>query len=118
MRLKLTEANINRTCEEAEQFLRGRNTVSKDRIRTTLSLEETLLKYKNKFGSDADYVADFGGGLGRNRIRLSVPGEALDPFAADDSDEERFMYGMLVRMGKLPKWKYRHGVNTVEFTLE
>ena len=74
MKLKLTDANINMTCGEAEAFLTKRNTDSKERIRTIFSLEETLLKYKNAFGSDSEFFADFGSGFRRNLIRLSVPG--------------------------------------------
>ena len=120
MKRKLTEQNINQTCEETNQYLHGRNTDSKERIRTMLSLEETLLKYRKNFGSEGEYVVDSGSGFGRNRIRLSVFGKELDPFTVDGfaSDEERFMHGMLVRMGKVPKWKYRRGVNVIDFTLE
>lgn len=120
MKRKLNEETINRTCEEADAFLRKRKTDSKDRIRTMLSLEETLLDYRNSFGTDGEYIVDLGSGFRRNRIRLTVPGRELDPFLVDGiaSDEERFMQGMLVRMGKVPKWKYKRGVNIIDFTLE
>ena len=72
MKRKLTELNINQTCEETDHYLHERNTDSKERIRTMLSLEETLLKYRKNFGSEGEYIVDSGSGFGRNRISLSV----------------------------------------------
>ena len=120
MKRKLNEENINISCEEADSFLRKRKTDSKDRIRTMLSMEETLLKYKDSFGTDSEYIVDFGSGFHRNRIRLTVPGRELDPFSPSGftSDEERFMQGMLTRLGQVPKWKYKRGANIIDFTLE
>ena len=77
MKRKLNEENINISCEEADSFLRKRKTDSKDRIRMMLSMEETLLKYKDSFGADSEYIVDFGSGFHRNRIRLTVPGREL-----------------------------------------
>jgi len=54
MKRKLNEENINISCEEADSFLRKRKTDSKDRIRMMLSMEETLLKYKDSFGADSE----------------------------------------------------------------
>ena len=120
MKRVITDANIAATCDETEQFLRKRNTDSKERIRTMLSLEEILLKYKTAFGTNCEYIIDHGSRLGRNRIRLSVFSEEFDPFTEEgfDSDEERLMHGMLVRMGKAPKWRYKRGVNIIDFSLE
>ena len=102
MKRKLNEENINISCEEADSFLRKRKTDSKDRIRMMLSMKETLLKYKDSFGADSEYIVDFGSGFHRNRIRLTVPGRELDPFSPSGftSDEERFMQGMLTRLAR------------------
>jgi Na+/H+-dicarboxylate symporter len=119
MRYKLNETNINAVCEEADAYLVKRKTESKERIRTKISIEETLLNYMSVLGTDAEFAVDFGGGLSKSKIRLTVPGESVDPFSltGSASDEDQFMMETLIRMGQLPKWKYVRGANTILFTL-
>ena len=50
------------------------------------SLEETLLNYMSVFGTDAEFAIDFGLGFSKYKIRLSVPGESVDPFTIPGTD--------------------------------
>ena len=79
-----------------------------------------MLSYQNLLGTDEEFVINIGSGLGRNRIRLSVPGQEYDPYASTDSfsDEDEFIRNALNQMGKLPRWRYRRGVNEVLFTTD
>lgn len=118
MKYKLNEINIDAVCEKADEYLVKKKTEPKDRIRTKLSIEEILLNYMGVFGNEAEFSIDFGGGFARNKIRLTVPGESLDPFNKKGvvSDEDRFMMDVLTRMGQRPKWRYVRGANTITFT--
>ncbi len=71
------------------------------------------------FGRDAEFTMDYGGGISKNKIRLTVSGNPVDPFnlAGDDSDEEQALANILSRIGQRPKWKYVRGVNTIIYTL-
>ncbi len=119
MKYKFNEINIDAACAETDAFLERKKTVSKERIRTKFSMEEILLHYMSIFGNDAEFAVDYSGGLSKNKVRLTVPGESCDPFSktGTESDEDMFMANMLTRMGQLPKWKYARGVNTIMFTL-
>ncbi len=118
MKYTLNERNIDAVCKEAYAFLVRRKTNPKDLIHTKLSIEEVLLTYLSALGNDVAFFVDYGGGLTKNRIRLTVPGPSLDPFASTEaaSDEDLFLSNVLSRMGQRPKWKYARGVNTVVYT--
>ncbi len=118
MKYKLNERNIDAVSKEASAYLVKRKTEPKALTHTKLSIEEVLLDYLDAFGSDAEFTVDYGGGLFRNRIRLTVPGKALDPFASTeaDSDDELFLSNVLSRMGQYRKWNYVRGVNTITYT--
>ena len=111
MKYKLNEINIDAACKEVDAYLIKKKTKSKVRIQTTLSVEEILLNYLDLFGKDAEFTLDFGGGLSKAKIRLTVPGEMVNPFrsSGDTSDEEQFLTNLLTRMGQRPKWKYVRG---------
>lgn len=118
MKYTLNERNIDTVCTEASAFLVRRKTNSKDLILTKLSIEEVLLTYLSAFGSDVQFSVDYGGGLTKSKIRLTVPGPSLDPFASKEavSDEELLLSNVLSRMGQYPRWKYARGINTIIFT--
>ena len=79
-----------------------------------------MLNYMSAFGRDAEFTVDYGGGISKNKIRLTVPGNPVDPFSLTEnaSDEEQGLANILLRIGQRPKWKYARGVNTIIYTLE
>ena len=105
MKYTLNKRNIDTVCKEAYAFLVRRKTNSKDLILTKLSIEEVLLTYLSAFGSDVQFSVDYGGGLTKSKIRLTVPGTSLVPFASKEaaSDEELLLSNMLSRMGQYPR---------------
>ena len=78
-----------------------------------------MLNYMSAFGRDAEFTMDYGGGISKNKIRLTVSGNPVDPFnlAEEASDEEQGLANILLRIGQRPKWKYARGVNTIIYTL-
>lgn len=118
MKYKLNELNIDAVSKEVNAYLVRRKTEDKDRVHTKLSVEEVLLDYMSAFGSDAEFTVDYGGGLSKSKIRLTVPGAALDPFASAEaaSEDEQLLANVLSRMGQRPKWHYARGANTITYT--
>ena len=110
MKYKLNEINIDAVCQEADAFLKKRKTESKDRIHTRLSIEEVLLNYMSAFGRDAEFTVDYGGGISKNKIRLTVPGNPVDPFSLTEnaSDEEQGLANILLRIGQRPRMSSRN----------
>ena len=119
MRTTLTNENIDRACEAAEAYGIQQKVSSKDNLRVRLNVEEVLLAYQNALGPDAEFILDTGTGFGGRKIRLTIPGASVDPFVSDSStDEDRFMRDAMIRMGQLPRWRYKRNRNEVLFTLE
>ena len=118
MKYKLNEANIDAVCKEADAFLIQKNTEPRDRTHTRLSIEEVLLTYMGILGKDAEFIVEYGGGLTKSRIRLTVPGNPADPFSLTESasEDDRLLADLLTKMGQRPKWRYVRGANTIIYT--
>ena len=118
MSYRLSNEDIEKACREIRSFLEDRNLDSKEQLRIVMGAEEVLLNYRNAFGEDAVFTLDKGMSLGRKKVRLSVPGEKTDPFPDNEygPDEDAVMKNALIRMGRLPRWRYRRGANEVVFT--
>ena len=118
MSYRLSNEDIAKACGEIKSFLEDRNLDSKEQLRIVMGAEEVLLNYRNAFGEDAVFMLDKGLSLGRKKIRLTVPGGKTDPFPDNeyDPDEDAVMKNALIRMGRLPRWRYRRGANEVVFT--
>lgn len=115
---QLTRDEISQACEQADTFLRDNSADSKARIRLRLQLEEALLRFLEKLGPETDFSLRMEKRFGSVKLRLSVSGAMLDPFADSEStDEEDYLRRALVRMGQAPVWRYSHGRNVVLFTL-
>ncbi len=99
MRATLSNENINIACEKVEEYLAKRKIERKELLRIKLSIEEVLLTYQKSYGTESAFVygtesafvLDVGGGFGRNKIRLMIPGAMHDPFSypefVTDEDE-------------------------------
>lgn len=118
MGYKLNEFNIDAVCTEADGFLVKSSTEPKERTRTRLLIEEALLNYMSVFGSDIEFSVDYARGLSKNKIRLIVPGNPVDPFNLPNnaSVDDQLLANVLSRMGQRPKWKYSRGINTITYT--
>ena len=118
MKYKLNEASIDAVCMEVDAFLIKRNTELRDRTRTRLSIEEVLLDYMGILGKDAEFMLEYGGGLAKSRIRLTVPGKPVDPFSLTESasEDDRLLADLLSKMRQRPKWHYARGVNTIIYS--
>lgn len=96
---QLTRDEISQACEQADTFLRDKGVDSKARIRLRLQLEETLLRFLEKLGIEADFSLRMGKRFGSVKLRLSVSGAMLDPFADSEStDEEDYLRGHVCGM--------------------
>ena len=115
----LTVKEIDQACKETEAYMREKGINQKEIIRINISLEEALLRFQEQLGSEADFVIERGMRMGNIKIRLSVRGPMLDPFAPSDStdSEADYMRSALIRMGDLPRWSYDRGQNVLLFTM-
>lgn len=117
--LYLTNDNIASACEQADDFLRKNGADTKEIIRLRITLEETLLRFQEQLSPETKFSLKLGKRFGNFKICLNVPGAMADPFANNESmnNDEDYLRKALVRMGKLPIWRYSHGQNVVLITL-
>ena len=124
----LTKNQIAQACEKTELFLKKKKKKKKENIRLTINLEEVLIRYQKTLGSETPFFLQLAKQMGKVRIRLSIPGPMVDPFAnnhnsnqeAEDEETENdndYLKKALLRMGELPVWHYRKGQNIILITL-
>ena len=117
MKYPLTNEGIIRACHEVESFLNDKKIDAKETFRIKMAAEEVLVNYQNTLGEGAEFLLDKGGSFGRKVIRLTVPGERIDPSKVGEyeSEEDALLRNALMRMGDLPRWTYSRGANVVVF---
>ena len=119
MYLRLSSENIAAACTDTALFLKENKIDPKEIIRQQISLEETLIRYQAEFGSEAMFELELGKRFGRVKIRITVEGKMLDPFASSESrgHVDDVMRKSLLHMGQLPIWQYNQGRNIIQLTL-
>ncbi|MDT3389482.1 MAG: hypothetical protein LIR25_02625, partial [bacterium] len=117
-KFKLQPETIDNVTEETRGNLAAVGIDSKDALRLTLFLEESMLKYRDAFSEDAEASVRMSRFFGAIRVSLRVRGDSLDPFAADESDVS--VMGSLMANTKTldMAWRYRGGANYVTFTIQ
>ena len=117
-KFELTAEEINRYVEETGDLLAQKNIDSKDALRLTLLLEETILKYRDELSEKAAASLRFSRFFGSFRISLRVKGESFNPFSEENSSEASVMGSLLANSDSLNRaWRYRGGANLVTFTV-
>lgn len=113
-KFKLTNLAIEAIVENVSFFLRKYQIEQKEILRTTLTLEDTLLNYQDFFGEKTVCSLKCVHRFGRIRIELTVHGESYNPFTS--GDDEDFSRILLSGIGMAPVWQYRNGQNIVIFS--
>ena len=117
---RLTAASIDEIAEKLDEYLTALKLENKNRLRIRLSLEEMLLKWRDRFGEEAACTLRMYKQFGRPRLTLEVPGEAFDPTAQEDGGEDFSDWGnrLLGGMGLYPVYSYANGKNQVLLKLK
>lgn len=111
----LSNINIDSTARETEAFLKKNQIPRENIIRLVLSMEEILLKYRDRFGEEKEYTFETGKRFGVSYVSVSIPGEAFNP-AKEENDD--WSLKILADMGLAPLYSYRKGVNKVTIYLK
>lgn len=113
-KFSLTNQEIGTAVDAVSEFLRRYKTEQKEILRTTLTLEDTLLNYQEALGEKTVCTLKCVRRLGRIRIEVIVTGENYNPFTS--GDDEDFSRVLLAGIGMAPVWQYRNGQNIVIFS--
>ena len=112
---KFSNSNIDLACEETGTFLASAGVERREALRVKLTLEEALLQYQEKFGTDAGFSLRLVKRLSSIRVELIVPGESYDALESD-REEADVIRGLLAGIGLAPSWSYKNGRNHIIFT--
>jgi len=112
-RYKLSADNIDAVSAEAERILSGLKMASRERIKMRLKMEETLLFYQNKFGTESIVIFRYFSGVSK-RFSLIFPGEKQEPLK---NEEDEYVRDLKKLLGEIDHWKYKHQTNIVDFSI-
>ena len=110
-----SNSNIDLACEAVGTFLASAGVERREALRVKLTLEEALLQYQEKFGTDAGFSLRLVKRLSSLRVELIVPGESYDALGSD-REEDDVIRGLLAGVGLAPAWSYKSGRNHIIFT--
>ncbi len=112
---KLNNEAIQQAVAEIDPFLKKEKIDRQNALRLRLTLEELLLRLREREDAPDTFQLLMGRRFGKASILLRYGGAALDPTAAPE--EETWQSQILTNLGLSPAWSYRSGRNTVRLDL-
>ena len=103
--------------ERVDEALREIKTERLNRLRIRLSLEEALLRLRDRFGQDAEVSAVIASRFGRPFIQIELEGEAFNPLSRTETELEDWNSSLLTAVGLSPRYNYTGQVNVLKLTL-
>lgn len=116
-KITLDNASISALIAEIEAWLAKQKQERKNITHLSLSIEEYLLRWQDKFGSEQKVDFSAGKRLGQPYISLTLTGERLDPTVPAD-EEHDWSSRLLDAMGLTPSYAYRRGANRLTLRLK
>lgn len=112
----LSNGSIDAVAAETEKCLQSMKYEPKNITSVRLSLEEYLLRWQGKFGSDAKLVFSTGKRRGRAYLMLELKGEQFNPLETEDEQMD-WSNRILTNLGLYPSYSYLHGTNRIRLEL-
>ena len=114
--MKLTNQNIEDTVEKIQKFFETTKITRKDAIRVCLLLEESLIRYQEKFGEDYDFNLVIKKWFGTPKIFIKIKGKPYNPLD-DESEEQIFSARIMQNLLSYEKaeviYRYENGYNEI-----
>lgn len=116
--LKLTNETIDLLSDEISLFFSSKKVSKKEILRYRLSLEESLIKYQEKFGTDVSLVYDKKAIFGQIRFTIKIFSSSFNPFSITIDDENNELMSSLVNSFEKgePLWNYDNQTNILVFS--
>ena len=113
--MKLNDKNIAEVMETIEQFFESVHTPDKDKIKICLLFEESLLRYKEKFGEEQEFQLITKKWLGTPRVLIKIKGKPFNPLEDDESSifSEDIMQNLLNYEKARMIYSYEGGFNEI-----
>ena len=116
--LKLSNETIDLISDKIEALYTECGANKKDMLRTKLLLEEALLKYQSRFGTDVELYFRTFKIIKQTRFIIRIKSAMFDPFSLEENPMA-FMIESIRNSyeGTLPSWRYRNLENEISFSL-
>lgn len=112
-KLSFSYLNIDKCSEDAEVFLNKAKVDRRETLRIKLMLEEVLLRYRDKFGEDTQYIFRCVKKFFSQRIEIIIEGDSYNPF--EEESDTVMIQKLLAGVGLAPTWSYKNGKNHIVF---
>ena len=112
----LNNGDIDAICGNLETFFKEHHVSDQNGMRIRLSVEELLLKYRDRFSEDIEVEVRTEKHFAKLRVVLALRCDSFDP-TDNLSEEEILLRQMMESTECVPAWTYRNGVNRITFSV-
>lgn len=113
----LNGLGIDSFSEELEEELKKIDVESLNRTRIRLSIEEALLRMRDRFGEEAEVYARIYKRFSRYVIEVAHEGEIFNPLGRAMNEMADWSGSLLTSVGMTPQYSYDDGTNSLRITL-
>ncbi len=111
---KLEPASIDVVSEDISLFLTAIKAPKKNILETRLTVEELLISFMEKYGSDKEFTYLKNNFFGKPYISLTVEGEPFNPLEKENDDEfGDWTSSIIENADYTPAYSFDRGINTV-----
>ena len=114
---ELSNQNIDIIAVRIRDFLSDLGLERSNIIRIRLMMEEALLRWQDRFGSECSVKLNLDVRLRRPTITMELPGESFDPLVGED-ELGVWADSLLSTIGLQPRYSYQRGANIVQLKLQ
>ena len=113
----LTGESIDRFSEELEAELLQMNIERRNRLRIRLSLEEALLRFRDRFGAGKEFRAKIVSFVGKPVVQVTVKDDVFNPLNKEQAELNDWSGALLMTAGLNPQFSYSRGINTLRIAI-
>ncbi len=120
--MKLTNQDIGQVVEDAEKFFEQAGVSQKDKIKISLAMEESLLRWRDRFGSGQNFSVTKKKWFSAPKIMIRLKGEPFNPMDTKEEEEtdeiflpQRIMKSLLRYETAGSNYRYEDGYNEISF---
>ncbi len=113
----LTGQSVDQIAARTEDYLTSLGLERSNVLRIRLSLEEAVLRWRDRFGEEVSVKLELGARWRRPTITLSLQAESFDPLSGGSDELGTWADSLLSSIGLFPRYSYDRGINTIQLKL-
>ncbi len=118
--MKLSNENIGKVVENAENFFAKAGVSQKDKIKISLALEESLLRFQDHFGADSNFSITSRKWFSTSKMTIRLKGAPFNPLDVSEEEEDvlpsQMLEGFLNYETAKVFYRYENGYNEINFS--